>query len=292
MASIGIAGSGRMAQALGRLLAERGQPIAAIAGRDASRTSRAASFIGHHAQAAAVADLPAMASRILIAVPDDALVSVAATLAASATPPACVLHTSGAGGPEALAAIADRGTSCGAMHPLQTISTPEQGVADLPGSSFGITAEGPALDWALEICGALDGRPLLIPAELRPLYHAAAVMASNYIVAMVDAAATLMEQAGVAPEQALPALAPLIRASVENSLAAGPVQALTGPIERGDAETIASHLQALRGAPAVIEGLYRAAGLHTAALANRKFSATGRRNIESLLCDHKEGSKP
>ncbi len=292
---VGIAGTGRLAQALGRSLHQRGLPVTAIAGRDLRRTSEAADFIGMGVQNSAVqsVSLPALAevaSHVIVAVPDDALPLVVKTLADSPSPVRVVLHTCGSRGPEALAELAERGASCGAscgtLHPLQTISTREQGAADLPGSYFGITASGEALEWALEICRLLDGHPLVIPPERRPLYHAAAVMASNYIVAMIDAAAILMEQAGVPSGQALPALAPLIEASVRNSLAAGPVQALTGPIERGDAQTVASHLHALGDAPESVRHLYRSAGLHASQIARRKSPGVDRRKIEALLSDN------
>ncbi len=285
---IGIAGTGRLAQALGRLLHQRGQPITAIAGRDLRRTSEAADFIGMGVQKSAVRsvslpDLPKAASHVIVAVPDDALSSVARTLSGSDSEIRVALHTCGSRGPEALAELTERGASCGTLHPLQTISTREQGAADLPGSYFGITASGEALEWALGICRLLDGYPLVIPPDRRPLYHAAAVMASNYIVAMIDAAAILMEQAGVPSDQMLPALAPLIEASVRNSLSAGPVQALTGPIERGDEQTVAVHLRALGEAPESVRNLYRSAGLHASQIARRKSPGADRGKIESLL---------
>ncbi|HEY1754891.1 MAG TPA: Rossmann-like and DUF2520 domain-containing protein [Bryobacteraceae bacterium] len=299
MDSIGIAGAGRLGQALGRLLQDRGQPIAAIAGRNPERTGNAAAFICKDVLPVTYAELPSQAGRILICVPDDALPSVVATLAESAQPVKIAIHTCGSRGPEALAPLAAQGTACATMHPLQTITTPTQGIADLPGSSFGITGSGgggitgsggggithidKAAGWALEIVQLLNGHALAIAPENRPLYHAAAVMASNYIVAMVDAAVILMGLAGVAPEPALEALGPLVRASAANSLRAGPVQALTGPIERGDERTIAAHLHALDNAPESVRQLYRLAGLHTIEVARRKTPAIDRGRIESLF---------
>jgi predicted short-subunit dehydrogenase-like oxidoreductase (DUF2520 family) len=291
MNAIGIAGAGRLAQALGRLLHDRvndgSQSIAAIAGRDFSRTSQAAAFIGSNVQPVDYADLPALADRILICVPDDAVENVARTLAASPHPVRAALHTCGARGPEALAALADRGASCATLHPLQTIASPAQGVADLPGSSFGITGSGASAEWAFEVVRLLDGHALTIAPESRPLYHAAAVMASNYIVAMIDASVQLMGLAGVPPEPALQALSPLIRASTKNTLDDGPVQALTGPIERGDERTVAAHLHALNpsidNVPESVRQLYRQAGLHTIEVARRKSPGIDRGRIESLL---------
>jgi predicted short-subunit dehydrogenase-like oxidoreductase (DUF2520 family) len=294
---IGIVGPGRLGQALGKLLYDLGQPVVAIAGRDLSRTRAAAEFIGSGSrgfvQAVDCSTLPSMASRILIAVPDDALPGVARELASAPELIEAALHTCGSRGPEALIFLEERGTSCGTFHPLQTIATPEQGDADLPGSFFGITAASdaasdPARAWALEICSLLRGHALEIPAGSRPLYHAAAVMASNYIVTMIDAAAMLFEEAGVDGTEALAALAPLIRASVSNALTAGPVQALTGPIERGDEQTVAAHLRALRVAPESLRDLYCSAGLHAVELARRKSPDTDRRTIESLLRKEQE----
>jgi predicted short-subunit dehydrogenase-like oxidoreductase (DUF2520 family) len=281
--SIGIAGAGRLAQALGRLLHDRGSPIAAVAGRDLSRTSQAAAFIGSSVRPVALADLASNAGHILICVPDDAIEDVARTLANSRRPIRAALHTSGSRGPEALAALADRGTSCATLHPLQTITTPAQGVADLPGSSFGISGSGESAAWALQICALLDGHALTIAPENRPLYHAAAVMASNYIVASIDAAVLLMGLAGVPPKPAQQALGPLVRASVKNALDSGPVHALTGPIERGDARTVEAHLHALDNAPESVRQLYRQAGLHAIEIARRKAPGIDRGQIESLL---------
>jgi|SRR5579863_1257995 len=287
MDRIGIAGAGRLGQALGRLLRDRGQPVVAIAGRDSGRTVSAAAYISKDVLPVSYAELPSLASRVLICVPDDALESVACTLASSPQPISIAVHTCGSRGAEALTALESRGTSCATLHPVQTIASPEQGVADLPGSSFGITGSGRAAEWALDIVCLLDGHALSIAPENRPLYHAAAVVASNYIVAIIDAAVILMGQAGVPREGALQALAPLVRASVKNALEAGPVQALTGPIERGDERTVAAHLCALDtsvdNVPESVRQLYRQAGLHALEIARRKTPAVDRGKIESLL---------
>ncbi|MEK7408889.1 MAG: DUF2520 domain-containing protein [Acidobacteriota bacterium] len=267
--AIGIAGGGRIAQAFGRLLREHGEPVAAVASREPEHAAAAARFIGCP-HALSYAELPSRACRVLIAVPDDALASVAAALAGGGLRGGAALHTCGSRGPEALAALAAGGVSCGALHPLQTVATPQQGLAALPGAAFAITAEGPAAAWAERIVSLLDGLALRIPAERRPLYHAAAVMASNYLVGLVDAAVMLMNAAGVEEDTALRALAPLVGASSANALALGPLKALTGPIERGDVETVALHWKALAAAPAPVRELYRAAGLHLVTLARRR----------------------
>ena len=281
---IGIAGAGRVAQALGRLLRERGEPVVAVASRTLDHARAAAAFIGN-VDAVSYSSLTVRATRVLIAISDDALPLVAATLAESGMNHGAALHTCGARGPEALAVLAANGVSCASLHPLQTVASPEQGVAALPGCAFGITGEGPAADWAERIAALLGGRALRISPEKRPLYHAAAVMAGNYVVALIDAAAMLMGAAGIQEEEALAALAPLVTASCANAIGLGPMRALTGPVERGDVETVSMHRDAMAAAvsPSVRE-LYRAAGLHALEIARRRgLSEASARRLEELF---------
>ncbi len=280
---IALAGGGRIAQALGRLLRERGERVAAVASRDPERAAAAARFVGG-AEPVRYRDLPQYASLVLIAVADEALTSVAEELAGAGMREGAALHTCGACGPEALSALAAGGVSCGTLHPLQTVASPEQGLSSLSGAAFAVTADGPAAAWAERIVTLLNGRVLRIPAGRRPLYHAAAVMASNYVVGLIDAAVVLMAAAGVEEVQALRAIAPLVRASSENALDLGPLKALTGPIERGDVETVQQHLYALREAPASVLDFYRAAGRHVLALARRRGLPEARAcRLEELL---------
>jgi predicted short-subunit dehydrogenase-like oxidoreductase (DUF2520 family) len=153
---------------------------------------------------------------------------------------------------------------------LQTVANPEEGVRVLPGVAFAIDGAREATAWAERLVGLLDGLTLHVPAASRPLYHAAAVMASNYVTALMSTAVMLMREAGVEEGAARRALEPLARTSVKNELQLGPAAALTGPIARGDADTVRGHLAALAKAPAVVESLYRAAGLATLEIARQR----------------------
>src|ERR1039458_7577386 len=208
--------------------------------------------------------------RLLIGVGDDARAWVARGLAGSGMHRGTALHTSGARGPEALAALAAAGVACGTLHPLQTVANPEEGVRVLPGVAFAIDGAREATAWAERLVGLLDGLTLRVPAASRPLYHAAAVMASNYVTALMSTAVMLMREAGVEEGAALRALEPLARTSVKNELQLGPAAALTGPIARGDADTVRGHLAARAKARAVVESLYRAAGLATLEIARQR----------------------
>ena len=194
------------------------------------------------------------------------------------------MPTCGAIGPEGLAPLAARGVSCATLHPLQTVASPAQGLTALPGAAFAIDGDGPALAWAERIVHLLGGQSLRIPPDRRPFYHAAAVMASNYAVGVIDAAVILMGVAGVDEDKALRAIAPLVHTSAANALTVGPLKALTGPIQRGDIETVASHCKALAGVPESVRTLYRAAGLHVVELARRRGLPEAKvQKLEALL---------
>jgi predicted short-subunit dehydrogenase-like oxidoreductase (DUF2520 family) len=288
---IGILGSGRMARALGRALWERGQPVTAVAGRSLPRAEEAALFIGGGAEAVSPTVLPSLADSILIAVSDGALREAADLLRAAGMSAGAVLHTSGVHGPEVLDSLAGEGVSCGALHPLQTLSASESSWQGLLRAAFALSAEGSAALWGEEIVRSLEGRLLRINRDGKPLYHAAAVLASNYVVSLLDAALELMAAAGVPREEALPALAPLVRKSLENCLAEGPEKALTGPVDRGDVSTVELHLEAFRSArlPERVERLYKALGHQALDMAGRKGLAATSLTRLGRLFDNSQG---
>jgi predicted short-subunit dehydrogenase-like oxidoreductase (DUF2520 family) len=273
-----------MGQALGRLLRERGESIVAVASRSPEHAAEAAAFVGGGARAATYAEIPHHAARILIAVPDDAIGDVARVLAGAGIDHGTALHTSGAHGPEALAPLASAGVACGTLHPLQTVANPAEGVRRLPGVAFAIDGAPEAVAWAEHLVAVLDGQALHIPAASRPLYHAAAVMASNYLMALISMAVMLMKEAGVEDGPARRALEPLALTSVENALQLGPAAALTGPIARGDSDTVRGHLVALEKAPPSVRRLYCAVGLATLEIARQRGLADVQaRAIQELL---------
>ena len=151
------------------------------------------------------------------------------------------------------------------IHPLQSVPSREQGIVNLPGSYFRIEADPGALRRVRALVRALGGRELALPRwrsdpESAAIYHAGAVAASNYLVTLLDFAVRHLQALGADRLQALQALLPLVRGTLANVERLGIPQALTGPIARGDAQTIAGHVAALRQrAPELLE-LYRAPG--------------------------------
>jgi predicted short-subunit dehydrogenase-like oxidoreductase (DUF2520 family) len=270
VSDVAIAGAGPVAQALGRALQECGIGVGCIASRNLNHAKAAAVFIGGGALAIPYCDIPLHASHVLVAVSDRAIAPVAEELAKGNGRLRVALHTCGSYGPEALAALNAVGVSCGGIHPLQTIRDASQGTAALRSAAFAVFGDSQALSWAEEIATALGGHVLHIRPDARHLYHAAAVMASNYIAALMDSAEQLMLLAGVPKEDALRALAPLARTSIDNVVHCGAVEALTGPVMRGDAATVTEHVRAMERAEPSIAELYKVAGLHALRMARRR----------------------
>jgi predicted short-subunit dehydrogenase-like oxidoreductase (DUF2520 family) len=265
---IAIVGSGRVASSLGRLLRDRGAPVVGIASRDLNHARAAAEFIG--VKAVALETIPGLARRVLIAVSDDAITEVAIRLANAGFERGIALHTAGSRGPEALAPLIAAGVSTGVLYPLQTFPTPEQGLRDLPGSYFVLTGDPSAMAWAREIVELVSGHIISSQPAQWGLFHAAAVLASNYQVTLIDAALETLEAAGVARAEGLAALSSLARATLNNVLGTGPQAALTGPISRGDVETVRRNREALTAVSPATQDLYRAAGQRTIPIARRQ----------------------
>jgi predicted short-subunit dehydrogenase-like oxidoreductase (DUF2520 family) len=279
---IGIIGTGRMARALGALLHEAGISIGAVAGRSLQAANDAAKFIG--AAAVDLNDLRLHSRRILVAVADDAVAQVGSELFQSGLSGGVVLHTSAAAGPEALANLRQASNSVGVLHPLQTVPTPARGIEVLPGARFAFAGDDEATKWAQKLIAVLNGSAIAVDRDHWQHYHAAAVMACNYHLTLVDSALELMEIAGVARNAALDALAPLIRATTDNLLQLGPEGALTGPVQRGDAGTVRGHLGALASCLPQTRQLYTVAGLRTIPLARRAgLGLNGAREVEEAF---------
>ncbi len=268
---IAILGPGTVGGALARSLHDADWPIA-IGGRDASR----AKLLGEQIDAPS-ADLVTAAGGAevcILTVKDDAIAPVCEALGEAGcwNEGDLVLHCSGALDSSALRAASQAGGRCASWHPLQTFP-PGEAVASLAGVPFFAEGDGPALALAETLSAAVGGEFHQIAPGGKALYHAAAVMACNYVSTLLDSAETLMDQAGVNARTARPALGPLVRQTVENALLRGSADTLTGPIARGDADTVRRHLAAMRQAGlGELASLYRVVGLQTAEIARRRGS--------------------
>jgi predicted short-subunit dehydrogenase-like oxidoreductase (DUF2520 family) len=155
-----------------------------------------------------------------------------------------VAHVAGALGSEAAAGA--RGGEPGSLHPLRSFADPERAAATFEGTACAVEGTPVAAEALRELVGRIGGVPLQVDPGGKPLYHAGAVFASNYLVAICHAAERLFEAAGIPRDAGRSALSRLAEGTLQNVMAAGPEAALTGPVERGDDRTVARHLEALR----------------------------------------------
>jgi predicted short-subunit dehydrogenase-like oxidoreductase (DUF2520 family) len=246
MPTLAIVGAGRVGGALAAAADAAGLDVR-LAGRD------------HAVEACREAEAA------LLCVPDSELRSAAETIAAAVPPLRHVGHVSGATPLDALDACTQRGASPFSLHPLQTIPDSAAELTGAPCAIAGGDPESTAL--AHELAERLGMRPFEVPEEHRAAYHAAASIASNFLVALEESAARLLGDAGVADAREL--LAPLVMRTVANWAERG-AGALTGPIARGDAATVERHTEAIRELAPELLALYRALAERTAAVAAGK----------------------
>jgi predicted short-subunit dehydrogenase-like oxidoreductase (DUF2520 family) len=266
---VSIIGGGRVGATLGFLLARSGYRIRGVSCLRLNEAEEAVRFIGDGApfedNTAVVMD-----SRIvLITTPDDAIAPVARAL--SETPVSwnsrLVLHCSGFLTSDVLEPLARQGASVATIHPLQTIARPREAVKAIRDGFFCIEGDEDALPMVEALVGHMGSRSLRIDPRKKVLYHAAAVMASNYLISLNGLCVDLMEQAGVPPEKGLEALMPLVQGALDNVKQLGHRKSLTGPISRGDVATVRGHLEALARCGQPTEAVYRSLGLATLELA-------------------------
>jgi predicted short-subunit dehydrogenase-like oxidoreductase (DUF2520 family) len=246
--AVGVIGTGRAGTALGAALARAGHAVVA-----ASAVSEASV---HRAQAAfpgvLIADpsqVLGQADLVLLTVPDDVLPGLVDGLAATGAPleGRMLVHASGRHGLAVLEPAARKGGLPLALHPVMTFTGRPDDVDRLTGTCFGVTAPEVLRTAAEALVIEMGGEPVFITEEHRDLDHAALAGAANHLITLVAEAGDLLRAAGVTDPARL--LGPLLSASLDNALRFGDA-GLTGPVARGDAETVAAHVAALDAEPA------------------------------------------
>ncbi len=254
--AIGVLGAGRLGSALAAALTAAGIGHVEVASRRPEQARVLAAALGIEAASAAV--LVERCDLVFLTVPDAAIAQAAHDL--SWRNGQSVVHCSGALGLAALGAAAARGAATGCLHPLQTFpagGSPAQALALFRGIVCGVESSDTSLGARLDaITASLGARPVRLKGVDRALYHAAAVLVSNDVVALTAAATRTWIQAGLPAGLAREALAPLLLAAAGNVARLPLLQALTGPVARGDVTTVERHLRALEVEPDLRE-LYR-----------------------------------
>lgn len=255
-----LVGTGAAATTMALALPAAGIEVLGIHGRDPARTARAARRAQVPGTTGALPPSARRADVVWILVADDAIAAVARQLAGSGalSRRQVVLHASGARGREVLRALARRVGGTGSLHPLQSLADPGRAARRLAGATFAVEGTGRALQVARRIARRLGGRPVTLPARGKALYHAAAVLTSGGTTGLFGAALEALVAAGVPRARAPAVLLPLLRGTVDNVTRLGPARALTGPVARGDEQTLALHRAAIARAAPGLAPLYAA----------------------------------
>lgn len=281
---IAIIGAGMVGSAMAILLSSRGYTVVGVASRSFDSARSLGSRIGapvFRQMEEAVGD----SDLILITTPDREIANVSKHLSdrGVVVPGQVVAHTSGAHSSHQLKGIRERGALAISIHPLQSFADTRMAMENLPGSYFAIEGDQDAMPVARKLVADLKGKAFYIDADDKAIYHAAACIASNYLVSLIHLSTGIFNKFGISREEAFKALSPLIKGTINNIERVGTVSALTGPVARGDVSTVGRHLPALAaGVGSEEECLYRLLGRYTVSIALEKGSIDNKQ-AESLL---------
>jgi predicted short-subunit dehydrogenase-like oxidoreductase (DUF2520 family) len=283
--NVGVVGAGRVGTALAVALSRAGHRLIGASAISAASRQR----IERHLSGAPVLqpeDIVAAADLVLLTVPDDALSGLVRGLVATDAPLTgrMLAHASGLHGLAVLEPAVERGALPLALHPVMTFTGRPDDADRLAGITFGVTAPVALRPAAEVLVMEMGGEPVFIAEADRGLYHAALAGAANHLVTQVVQAADLLTMAGVGQPSRM--LGPLLSTALDNALRLGDA-ALTGPVARGDAETVAGHLDALRtSAPEALPAYLALARLTaTRALASGMLTASDAQRLLDVLAE-------
>jgi predicted short-subunit dehydrogenase-like oxidoreductase (DUF2520 family) len=288
-----VIGAGRLARALLPSLHSAGYAVVAVASRRIASARRACRLAPGAAATTDAAAAAAEARLLLVAVPDREILAVAEDLSRRSQTPwrqTVVLHHAGALGIEPLAPLRRKGAHVGLLHPLQCLGDSKLSATLLAGSRARIEGNDKARAAARRLAHALGLKPLRLAGELsaeqRRIYHAAAALLSNDLTALLALGSDLLRSIGLGERDALAALGPLARGTIAQAESRGLGAALTGPVVRGDIETVAMHLRALARRSRTGEAVHRALSRRLLLLVEeqgRGLPREARRALERLL---------
>lgn len=281
--TLAIIGPGKVGTAIGILAARAGYPVVALGGRHKESTIAAARRIGKDVRACDIMEAGQSAKIVFLCLSDDAIENVCRKLAKQNRfiKGAIVAHCSGVLSSDILSTARDCcKCSVASMHPLQTFPTIDAAIKMMSGTYCFYEGDEGAITVIENLAKNLGLRPIRIASKSKVLYHAAAVMACNYLVTLMDSAVQLAESADIDRITAWSALKPLVTATLNNISEMGTVNSLTGPIARGDVKTVRRHLQELASAHGHLTSIYRTMGLYTVEMAVKKGSITAEKAAE------------
>lgn len=270
MRSLVVIGAGKVGQVLARRLQQAQQmQVIAVLNRSLASAAQAVQFIGAGQACATALDLP-QADSYLLAVSDDQLLNAAALLGTQLDLHGKLIwHCSGALAAAHLSMLAPRGALLASCHPVRSFADSAQAEAEFAGTLCACEGDAAALACLMPALQAAGAQVFSLQAQHKALYHAAAVMANNYLVSLLDSAGLAYQAAGIPADLARQLTLNLAQQGLANLHQFGPELALTGPVARGDWQTVLRHQQALQTYPE-LAALYQALLAPTAALAARR----------------------
>ncbi len=280
---IGFIGAGIVGTALAVRLKRQGYDVAAVTSRSLSSARRLNEMAGDVVVYNTPQEVADHTDLVFITTTDDAIQLIVDAVRWHQGQ--YVVHCSGADSLDVLEPARMVGAQVGSFHPLQTFASIQKAIDNLPGSTFALEAEGALLEQLKELALSLEGRWIKLDAGDKAAYHAAAVITSNYLVTLVKLATDLWGSFGIPADQAIQALLPLLKGTLNNIENLSVPNALTGPIARGDIGTVQIHLNTLKEtAPAIIPA-YCQLGLQTipVALAKGKINENQAKELEDIL---------
>ncbi|MDO8885919.1 DUF2520 domain-containing protein [Candidatus Oleimmundimicrobium sp.] len=270
---VSIIGAGVVGTTVGYILNTKGYEVVAIAGKSQASLVRARSYIKglittNIVKAASLGDV------IFITTQDDQIENVCKEIAHKNgfKTGDMVLHMSGALSIKVLKSADEAGACIASIHPIQSFADIDLAIKQLPGTYFGVTAGDEIWPFAFELVKDLGGEPILVKDEDKSLYHAAACVTSNYLVALLHFAQEIYSSIGISQEVSIKAIWPLVEGTLKNIKQKGTSQALTGPIARGDLGTIEKHLSSIKLKLPEVLSLYEKLGNYTVDVALKKGS--------------------
>jgi predicted short-subunit dehydrogenase-like oxidoreductase (DUF2520 family) len=258
MPTLGFIGAGPVGTTFGVRLAEQGYRVTAVSDIDPAFTERFAKLVAGCTICAKNQAVVDTAEMVFITTADDYISKVCSEL--TWRQGQAVVHCSGASTVQSLDSARRQGALVGSIHPCQTFSGIEQAIENLPGSTFGIEAEGPLRETLTQMARALKGDIVYLTSEDKVLYHAAAAIACNYFTTIVKLATDLWKNFGKTSADGIKAYLPLLRGTLTGIEKVGFPKCLTGPIARGDVATIRRHVAALEKYAPEILPLYKELG--------------------------------
>lgn len=270
--SIAIIGCGKVGTNLGRTLFGKGYPVAALVSKTAASAKRTADIIGTDRlfEASEVSGAAVRQADVcFITTPDDVIQDVCDRISRNGNfkKGAVVLHCSGFCESTILASAKICAAHIGSVHPMQSIASVVCNKNPFENSVMTFEGEDRADQTARQIVADLNAQFVRIATKGKVHYHTAAVVVSNYLVTLIDLAYRLIEKAGIPPDKAFEILKPLIAGTLDNIEKAGTAAALTGPISRGDVDTVDGHINAIAADMSEATALYKTLGRYTLELA-------------------------